>query len=45
MLNPGLYLVATPMGNLQDLSPRAIDVLRGALRVYAEALPKATQSF
>ena len=36
MLNPGLYLVATPIGNLQDLSPRAIDVLRGALRVYAE---------
>ena len=36
MLSPGLYLVATPIGNLHDLSPRAIEVLSKAERVYAE---------
>ena len=32
----GLYLVATPIGNLGDLTPRAEDVLRRASRVLAE---------
>ena len=36
MLKPALYLVATPIGNLGDLPPRAAEVLSAAHRVYAE---------
>jgi 16S rRNA (cytidine1402-2'-O)-methyltransferase len=35
-LPPGLYIVATPIGNLGDLTPRAEDVLRRADLVLAE---------
>lgn len=35
-LPPGLYVVATPIGNLGDLSPRAADILRRADLVLAE---------
>ncbi len=35
-LPPGLYVVATPIGNLGDLSPRAADTLRRATRILAE---------
>ena len=35
-LPPGLYVVATPIGNLGDLSPRAADVLRRADRILVE---------
>ena len=35
-LPPGLYIVATPIGNLSDLSPRAADTLRRADRVLVE---------
>lgn len=35
-LSPGLYIVATPIGNLGDLSPRAADVLARADVVAAE---------
>jgi 16S rRNA (cytidine1402-2'-O)-methyltransferase len=35
-LTPGLHIVATPIGNLGDLSPRAADTLRRADRILAE---------
>lgn len=35
-LAPGLYVVATPIGNLGDLSPRAADTLRRADRILVE---------
>ena len=35
-LPPGLHIVATPIGNLGDLSPRAAQTLRNAARILAE---------
>ncbi len=30
------YVIATPIGNLQDLTPRAIDVMRSVTAIFAE---------
>lgn len=35
-LDPGLYLVPTPIGNLRDISLRALDVLQGCSAVLCE---------
>ena len=35
-LSPGLYLVGTPIGNLEDLSVRALKVLQNATVILAE---------
>ena len=35
-LPPGLYIVATPIGNLADMSPRAAETLRRVDHILAE---------
>ena len=35
-LEPGLYVVSTPIGNLRDITYRAVDVLAAADLVLAE---------
>ena len=40
-----LILVATPLGNLGEFPPRAVEVLKTADRVYCENTPKALKLF
>ncbi len=35
-LSPGLYIVSTPIGNLRDITLRALDVLHAAQHILAE---------
>jgi 16S rRNA (cytidine1402-2'-O)-methyltransferase len=45
MSEAALYLVGTPIGNLDDLSPRGVATLSGVERVYAEDTRRTSRMF